>query len=193
MSVYAGFMILLMALLLYYTSLRLYMRRKTAGLVVVCIQLFTLTLAATSFFNDVYLIWLYQLFCIGAGVLFPAVLMIRDFACIWGKTGQKFSLMVLAGSGLDQTFRKLSRAGFEDDTGQARIYEENGRENASKENQDFKRGVSLHNMGIPEEAVKCFETATAHDRRDYRAYYNLGVCLDELGRRSEAIKALKWH
>jgi len=50
------------------------------------------------------------------------------------------------------------------------------------------KGVSLHNLGRHEEAIRCFDKALELDRQDFKTWTNKGVSLDSLGRHGEAIR-----
>jgi superkiller protein 3 len=91
-SVFTGFILLIMLILLCYTSVRLFIRRDTASLIVFCVQLFTLSLGAVSFIKNVSVTEPVQALYVLLGIITPKIFFIHDHLTTIKKNGRMFKL-----------------------------------------------------------------------------------------------------
>lgn len=89
MSVIVGFTILLMLLLTGYMIYRLVLRRKPVILVSLCLQIFAVSIAIVSFFDDVQALNIIQACYIAFGIILPGAFFVYDYNRMMKKVIEK--------------------------------------------------------------------------------------------------------
>lgn len=194
MSVLVGFIILVMLLFLFYMSHRLYQRRELPFLIVLCLQIFALTLSIFSFFNNVSIqnSNIIQTCYIFLGIIAPCLLILYENKSYLIEEARKHGVY----RGI---IRRLLKSDEKEECMESKenyyqllnYYKIQIRRNPSNYKLHDSIGTCYYNLGQKDDALKAYRKAVQLNPESFRSWYNIAVILDEIGRSEDAVKSLK--